>query len=394
VPGGTAAADPLQLGLFFGPRVFSTDSRLGYIADAPAHPMLANGIGFGTRVAKPFFPWLTPELELAVVPTHTDSYDVGVFWMNPRVHLRFDVLPRKFLHPFVVVGGGSTIALSSARKTFDSDLRGDGYLGGGLRFDTSKGFGFRLDARVSLVQGVDHSITPEVDVSFGLEIKVHEKRRQTEEELRLAQQKPSDRDGDGIIDSEDGCPDRAEDFDGFEDKDGCPDIDNDGDLVLDIADKCPNVPETYNGFEDDDGCPDAVPPDVDALRGTIEGLIYAAGETDVRDSAMPGIDKIAKVMLAHPSIKVVLIGHTDDREAKPDAPPAKGEEPPDVPALSLELGKERAFGARAALVKAGVNAGRVELESKGLEEPVAENDKPRGRLANRRVEIKLYVPKR
>jgi hypothetical protein len=75
--------------------------------------------------------------------------------------------------------------------------------------------------------------------------------------------------------------------------------------VLDIADKCPDVPETYNGFEDEDGCPDTVPPDVDALRGTIEGLIYAEGETAVRDSALPSIRKIARTMKAHPTIRVV-----------------------------------------------------------------------------------------
>src|SRR5262249_42772915 len=136
-------------------------------------------------------------------------------------------------------------------------------------------------------------------------------------------------------DDKDACPDRPEDFDGFEDADGCPDIDNDMDRVLDIADKCPNVPETYNGFEDEDGCPDTVPPDVDALRGTIEGLIYADGETVVHDSALPTLRKIAKTMTAHPNIRVVLIGHTDDREAKQFAAPGSGQ-PPDVERRSRE----------------------------------------------------------
>ena len=65
-----------------------------------------------------------------------------------------------------------------------------------------------------------------------------------------------DRDGDGIKDDVDKCPDQPEDHDGFEDEDGCPDPDNDGDRILDVDDKCPNQPETYNGFQDDDGCPD------------------------------------------------------------------------------------------------------------------------------------------
>jgi large repetitive protein len=74
-----------------------------------------------------------------------------------------------------------------------------------------------------------------------------------------------DRDGDGIRDALDQCPDVPEDKDGFEDDDGCPDDDNDGDGIVDRADKCPNEPETKNGFEDADGCPDAgeLPSDVD-----------------------------------------------------------------------------------------------------------------------------------
>jgi outer membrane protein OmpA-like peptidoglycan-associated protein len=66
----------------------------------------------------------------------------------------------------------------------------------------------------------------------------------------------ADRDGDGIADAEDRCPDDPEDKDDFEDSDGCPDPDNDQDGVLDAADRCPNVPEDIDGFEDSDGCPD------------------------------------------------------------------------------------------------------------------------------------------
>ena len=34
----------------------------------------------------------------------------------------------------------------------------------------------------------------------------------------------------------------------------------------------------------------------------------------------------------------------------------------------------------------------IDAEGRGSEEPVSDNSTPRGRLANRRVEIKLYVP--
>ncbi|MCK4537400.1 MAG: OmpA family protein [Candidatus Krumholzibacteria bacterium] len=67
-----------------------------------------------------------------------------------------------------------------------------------------------------------------------------------------------DNDGDGIADDVDTCPDLAEDFDGFEDEDGCPDLDNDGDGISDVDDRCPNEPEDFDGFEDSDGCPDVL----------------------------------------------------------------------------------------------------------------------------------------
>ncbi len=65
-----------------------------------------------------------------------------------------------------------------------------------------------------------------------------------------------DRDGDGYLDDEDECPDDPEDFDNFEDEDGCPDPDNDKDGILDVDDRCPNIPEDIDGDQDEDGCPE------------------------------------------------------------------------------------------------------------------------------------------
>jgi outer membrane protein OmpA-like peptidoglycan-associated protein len=65
-----------------------------------------------------------------------------------------------------------------------------------------------------------------------------------------------DADGDGLPDDEDDCHLTAEDFDGFEDADGCPDTDNDGDRIPDTKDRCPNKPEIWNGHQDEDGCPE------------------------------------------------------------------------------------------------------------------------------------------
>lgn len=67
-----------------------------------------------------------------------------------------------------------------------------------------------------------------------------------------------DNDKDSVKDAVDKCPDLAEDFDGYEDEDGCPDLDNDGDGIRDIDDRCPNEPEDFDGVQDTDGCPDIV----------------------------------------------------------------------------------------------------------------------------------------
>ncbi|HTQ02269.1 MAG TPA: OmpA family protein [Polyangiaceae bacterium] len=65
-----------------------------------------------------------------------------------------------------------------------------------------------------------------------------------------------DRDGDGYKDDVDKCPDEPEDFDGFQDEDGCPDPDNDQDGILDVNDRCPDIPEDRDGDHDEDGCPE------------------------------------------------------------------------------------------------------------------------------------------
>ncbi|HET9626845.1 MAG TPA: hypothetical protein VFP84_36040, partial [Kofleriaceae bacterium] len=230
-----AAAEPTELGAWIGPRVFSA-SRLGFIDDAPAHPELQNAFEFGARVAYPMLPWLVPELELAMSPTSTNAVGgaaaASVFWMEPRAHVRFELMPGRLLQPFAVVGGGAPISLSGAGKTFATGITGDGYLGGGLRFDTTKGFLLRFDARVELLPGQPgkSSVTAELDIGFGVEIQLGGKPRGP---VRVTRGNQPDRDGDGIADADDKCPDRPEDVDGFEDQDGCPDIDNDLDGVLD-----------------------------------------------------------------------------------------------------------------------------------------------------------------
>ena len=61
----------------------------------------------------------------------------------------------------------------------------------------------------------------------------------------------ADADDDGIQDRIDECRNDAEDRDGFEDHDGCPDVDNDDDGVPDADDRCPNG---ESGDHDQQGC--------------------------------------------------------------------------------------------------------------------------------------------
>jgi OmpA-OmpF porin, OOP family len=68
-----------------------------------------------------------------------------------------------------------------------------------------------------------------------------------------------DTDGDGVPDDIDRCPLDPEDKDGFQEEDGCPDPDNDGDGIVDKADACPNEA----GPLENKGCP-VVDTDADA----------------------------------------------------------------------------------------------------------------------------------
>ena len=66
----------------------------------------------------------------------------------------------------------------------------------------------------------------------------------------------TDTDHDGVPDARDACPSEAEDADGMDDADGCPETDNDGDGIDDAHDRCPSEPEDIDQHEDTDGCPD------------------------------------------------------------------------------------------------------------------------------------------
>ncbi len=124
--------------------------------------------------------------------------------------------------------------------SFDTEL--------GIKFPVYKGILLNLNAGISFIPNdnleniIDDASNDNImSGSIGISIPIFKKK---------------DADGDGIPDSKDPCRNQAEDFDGFQDEDGCPDLDNDYDGVTDTEDNCPNVPEDIDGFEDEDGCPE------------------------------------------------------------------------------------------------------------------------------------------
>jgi len=209
----------------------------------------------------------------------------------------------------------------------------------------------------------------------------------------------SDRDGDGIPDAKDRCPDEAgpapsgcpvddTDGDGIDDSkdhcpdvpglppDGCPDDDPDKDGIRGKADKCPNEPETFNGFEDEDGCPDEVPDSVKRFTGVIEGIQFDTGKATIRPSSRTTLDQATAVLRDHPSLRVMISGHTDTDGSRD---------------LNMRLSAERAESVKAYLVIKGIDADRIETRGAGPDEPIADNATPAGKQKNRRIEFKLIT---
>ncbi|HPF70479.1 MAG TPA: OmpA family protein, partial [Candidatus Krumholzibacteria bacterium] len=226
-----------------------------------------------------------------------------------------------------------------------------------------------------------------------------------------------DNDGDGIADVRDGCPNDAEDHDGFEDLDGCPDPDNDGDGIIDAQDRCPNEAEDLDGFADDDGCPD---PDNDG-----DGVLDAADRcpdtpagTLVDGDGCPVVAAPAPspAVAPVPAIAMPVAGQTIALEnvafesgsarltpasvVTIDAVAQAMKDHPDMAVeirghtdavgaaeVNLDLSQRRATAVRDALIQRGIAPARVTAVGYGEDFPVADNGTPEGRAANRRVEL-------
>ncbi len=127
-----------------------------------------------------------------------------------------------------------------------------------------------------------------------------------------------DQDGDGIADDVDHCPQQPEDFDHFEDSDGCRDADNDEDGILDARDQCPFESESRNHFQDEDGCPDDAPVAVAEVRNDhieiSQSIRFQLGTATIVVESYPILTQVATLLATHPEISRVRIeGHADER---------------------------------------------------------------------------------
>ncbi len=214
-----------------------------------------------------------------------------------------------------------------------------------------------------------------------------------------------DSDNDGIPDRLDACPDQAEDKDGFEDTDGCPEpgeLDRDNDGVPDRLDLCPDTPglQEFDGCPDSDGdqvpdnidkCPDVpgpaelqgCPPPEEEEEVVLESeririnnqILFEFGSDRIDPRSFKLLDEVAAVLKKNPDVGPVMIeGHTDNVGSRE---------------VNIGLSRRRAKSVETYLVSQGIDQKRLRSDGFGFDKPIAPNDTPLGRAKNRRTEFKL-----
>lgn len=205
----------------------------------------------------------------------------------------------------------------------------------------------------------------------------------------------SDKDGDGLIDKEDSCPELAgpkenqgcpwpdTDGDGILDKDdecpsikgpaenkGCPYKDSDGDGLLDKDDACPMTP----GPIDNKGCPVIEKEIEEVLKIAFNNLEFETNKDIILKSSKPSLDELAVVLSKKPSWKLDISGHTDN----------VGDDN-----ANMVLSQKRAEALKAYLISKGITSERLNVFYFGETRPIADNNTAEGRKKNRRVEMKI-----
>jgi outer membrane protein OmpA-like peptidoglycan-associated protein len=175
-----------------------------------------------------------------------------------------------------------------------------------------------------------------------------------------------DRDNDGVVDRLDACPDTP----GIPEAQGCPGGDRDGDGVPDQLDKCPDVA----GTKENDGCPD--PRRVIVRRGELtllDKIYFETNKAIIKPVSFPILNAIAIVLQGNPQIlKVEIQGHADERGSD---------------AHNDYLTTERARAVLEYVSKRGVERGRLQSRGYGKRKPLCGEHNEPCWSKNRRVEF-------
>jgi len=212
---------------------------------------------------------------------------------------------------------------------------------------------------------------------------------------------PKDSDGDSIPDGLDRCSEttRGATVDAL----GCPG-DEDGDGVLDGLDRCPRTATgaaiNPSGCSANQGAAQAAPQPSRTPReavaplpqppgrtpaatpsrivaGVLPGVGFAPGTARLRPESYIALDSIAGILQADTTVRVEIGAHTDNAG---------------IAAQNQHLSNLQAEAVRTYLVTKGVNFQQVQARGYGGSVPLTTDNTPRGRLANRRVEIKRVLP--
>ena len=111
----------------------------------------------------------------------------------------------------------------------------------------------------------------------------------------------------------------------------------------------------------------------DSGRVALYGLYFDTDKDVVKPESQPTLSEIAKLFKSDPSLRVHVVGHTDN-QGKAD--------------YNLDLSRRRATSiARDLTSKYGIPANRLDAFGCGVYSPVASNETEDGRAKNRRVEL-------
>jgi OOP family OmpA-OmpF porin len=413
-----------EFGLDLGAHFFNKKSGLGRNEGDPEGISPATALAFGGHLALNFNHWVSVEAEALGIPTHTNNAATRIWAFAYRGMLIVHLVPTGPVRPFISLGYGGISTVVNNTAIVPSDTDGMVQAGVGLKIAMGDHAGLRLEGRVvsppaflgSKVpvgnevgyDGPDWEALGSLFVNFGEVEKVRETIVQREV-VMVQPPPPPDPDGDGIVGASDKCPELAEDKDGFEDEDGCPDLDNDkdgipdaqdkcpnkpetvngiddddgcpevdtdGDGILGSRDKCPDEPETVNGYKDDDGCPDEVPAAVKKFTGVIEGINFKTGQSTILPGSYPILDRAVGVLKEYGDIRLEIAGHTDSR-GKSD--------------YNRDLSQKRADAVKAYFIANGIDPVRVTTIGYGMDRPIADNATEAGRSKNRRTEFRLLT---